>query len=249
MHFDFDFNLLHISFFFLFSEFSRGCRHASSIFRPPQLPPHVRQAFERSAEAITSNSNQDNTQHHHQYYYTEPKQQQQPAQQPQIQPKVSTSSSSSSSDASNLYIESRKDAIHKARAGEILVKDSVLYNNEAPAGSQQQLKQKQQLQLQLQQQQRLQQQQQQMQLMGATVRRNYWPQIDNAVTSLTSKAAAAGNAVKNLLKVGFFSTFDNVNAAVEHKKHKIASYLIQAAQEHKFALQQAKEQEKYKQVN
>lgn len=85
--------------------------------------------------------------------------------------------------------------------------------------------------------------------MGATVRRNYWPQIDNAVTSLTSKAAAAGNAVKNLLKVGFFSTFDNVNAAVEHKKHKIASYLIQAAQEHKFALQQAKEQEQYRQVN
>lgn len=67
------------------------------------------------------------------------------------------------------------------------------------------------------------------------------------VTSLASKAAAGANAVKNLLKVGFFHTFDNVNAAVEHKKHKIASYLIQAAQEHKFALQQAKEEEKHKQ--
>lgn len=211
-----------------------GCRHAS-IFRPPQLPPNVRQAFERSAEAITSNSNQDNTQHHHRYYYTEA--QPPPKQQQQLQPKSSTDG----------YIESRKDAIHKARAGEILVKDSVLYNNETPAVSQlvqkPKLTQQQQLQLQL----RLQQQQQQMQLMGATIRRNYWPQIDNAVTSITSKAAAAGQAVKNLLKVGFFSTFDNVNAAVEHKKHKIASYLIQAAQEHKFALQQAKEQEQYKQ--
>lgn len=208
------------------------------------MPPHVRRAFERSAEAITSNSNQDNTQHHHQYYYTEPQASSSPPkQQQQLQPKVSTDG----------YIESRKDAIHKPRAGEILVKDSVLYNNETPASSQQQ-KQKQlqttqqQLQQQLQQQRlQQQQQQQQMQLMGATVRRNYWPQIDNAVTSITSKAAAAGQAVKNLLKVGFLSTFDNVNAAVEHKKHKIASYLIQAAQEHKFALQQAREQEKYKQ--
>lgn len=59
--------------------------------------------------------------------------------------------------------------------------------------------------------------------------------------------AAGANAVKNLLKVGFFHTFDNVNAAVEHKKHKIASYLIQAAQEHQFSLQQAKEDEKHKQ--
>lgn len=80
-----------------------------------------------------------------------------------------------------------------------------------------------------------------------TMRRNYWPVVDNTVTSLTSKAVAGANAVKNLLKVGFYHTFDNVNAALQHKKQKIKSYLIQAAQEHQIALQQAKENEKHKQ--
>lgn len=71
--------------------------------------------------------------------------------------------------------------------------------------------------------------------------------IKKILLLLPISIAAGANAVKNLLKVGFFHTFDNVNAAVEHKKHKIASYLIQAAQEHQFALQQAKEEEKHKQ--
>lgn len=170
-------------------------RHASN-FRPPQLPPHVKDAYERTAEATVGNQNSDKPQYyHHQHYYVD---------------KPSTSTT---------IVKTRKDIVYKPRVGEILAKDSVLYKNQTPASSQQ----------------------------ANAIRRNYWPLVDNTVTSLASKAAAGASAVKNLLKVGFFHTFDNVNAAVEHKKHKIASYLIQAAQEHQFALQQAKEQEKYKQ--
>lgn len=157
----------------------------------------VKQAFERSAEATVDRLHQDEPHYHHQHYYID------------------------KPTAENI-IQKRKDLTYKPRVGEILAKDSVLYNNQAPANSQHE------------------------QSFGA-IRRNYWPLVDNTVTSLASKAAAGANAVKNLLKVGFFHTFDNVNAAVEHKKHKIASYLIQAAQEHKFAVQQAKEEEQHKQ--
>lgn len=136
----------------------------------------------------------ESTQHHHQHYYVE---------------KPSPS-------AASVSVQNRKDYTYKPRIGEILAKDSVLYNSKTPVSSQQ-------------------------------IRRNYWPLVDNTVTSLASNAAAGAAAVKNLLKIGFFRTFDNVNAAVEHKKHKIASYLIQAAQEHQFALQQAQEDEKQKQ--
>lgn len=175
------------------------------------MPPHVKEAYERSAEATVGSQPSDKpVYHHHQHYYLE---------------KPSTTAT-----AANVILKAtRKDVAYKPRAGEILAKDSTLYKSETPVSSQQQ--------------QYLQQQHQ----TPNAIRRNYWPMVDNTVTSLASKAAAGAAAVKNLLKVGFFHTFDNVNAAVEHKKHKIASYLIQAAQEHQFTLQQAKEQEKYKQ--
>lgn len=160
------------------------------------MPPHVKEAYERTAEATVGNQHSDKPQYyHHQHYYVD---------------KPSTPTT---------IVKPAKNIVYKPRVGEILAKDSVLYKNQTPASSQQ----------------------------ANAIRRNYWPLVDNTVTSLASKAAAGAAAVKNLLKVGFFHTFDNVNAAVEHKKHKIASYLIQAAQEHQFALQQAKEQEKYKQ--
>lgn len=181
--------------------------HASN-FKPPQLPPLVKQAFERSAEATIERKHMDEPHYHHQHYYIE---------KPSPLATVTLSAGT---------IQKRKDYTYKPRVGEILVKDSVLYNSATPANSQYDA-----------------------QTMAATRanRRNYWPLVDNTVTSLANKAAAGANAVKNLLKVGFFHTFDNVNAAVEHKKHKIASYLIQAAQEHKFAVQRAKEEEKHKQ--
>lgn len=183
--------------------------HASNL-KPPQLPPLVKKAFERSAEATVERNHMDEPHYHHQHYY--------------IDKPLSASSSAAAAASTNVGImQKRKDLTYKPRVGEILVKDSVLYNGDAPINSQYEQHK-----------------------MGAT-RRNYWPMVDNTVTSLASKAAAGANAVKNLLKVGFFHSFDTVNAAVEHKKHKIASYLIQAAQEHKFALQQAKEEEKHKQ--
>lgn len=115
----------------------------------------------------------------------------------------------------------RRADVYKPRVGEILVKDSILYNGKTPDISRT--------------------------TYTLPLRRSMWPLLDNTVTTLASKGAAAANAVKNLLKVGFLNTVDNVNAAVEHKRHKIASYLIQAAQEHKIALQQAKEDEKHRQ--
>ncbi|XP_031631622.1 uncharacterized protein LOC116345948 isoform X2 [Contarinia nasturtii] len=180
--------------------------HASN-FKPPQLLPHVKQAFERSAEASVERTDKNESHSHHQHYYIE-------------QPLQSTQTIAST--GTNGIVQKHRKIAYKPRIGEILVKDSVLYNRETPISSQQAHK-------------------------IAATRRNYWPLVDNTVTSIASNAAAGANAVKNLLKVGFFQTFDNVNAAVEHKKHKIASYIIQAAQEHKIAMQQAKEDEKYKQ--
>lgn len=181
--------------------------HASN-FKTPQLPPHVKNAFERSAEASVDQTDKNEPHYHHQHYY--------------IEKPLSTTQVIGGTGTAGL-IQNRRNIAYKPRVGEILVKDSVFYNRETPVGSQH------------------------AHGIATATRRNYWPLVDNTVTSLASKAAAGANAVKNLLKVGFFHTFDNVNAAVEHKKHKIASYLIQAAQEHKIALQQAQEDEKYKQ--
>lgn len=87
------------------------------------------------------------------------------------------------------------------REGEILVKDSYLYNihEDSPRP------------------------------VKISMRRNYWPLIDNTVTALASKAAAGANAVKNLLKVKFYNHYDHVNEAVQHKKQKIKSILLSAA--------------------
>lgn len=162
--------------------------------------------MERSAE-VTNPLIQDGEHHyHHKHYYLN-----------QAQPFHQFDET-----LTNGLLQRRTDIPYKLRVGEVLAKDSTLYNRKTPTAiSRSTLK--------------------------IPLRRNYWPTVDNTVTSLASKAAAGANAVSNLFKIGFFHTIDNVNAAVEHKRHKIASYLIQAAQDHKIALAQAQENEKHQQ--
>lgn len=97
--------------------------------------------------------------------------------------------------------QKRLDHLYKPRAGEILVKDSAYYQQGLTP------------------QDRL-----------WSGRRNYWPLIDNTVTSLAAKAAASANDVKNLLKVNLYNHLDNVNAAVQYKKQKLKTILLTAAQ-------------------
>lgn len=97
----------------------------------------------------------------------------------------------------------RFDVPYRPRVGEILARDSHLYRGQAPAS-------------------RLRQ-----------TRRNYWPLVDNTVSALVNNAAAGANAVKNLLKVNFYNHYDNINAAVQHKKQKIKTILLRAAQDAK----------------
>lgn len=102
---------------------------------------------------------------------------------------------------SNEFAQKRLDHPYRPRAGEILVKDSTYYKqNIAPEDR------------------------------PWSRRRNYWPLIDNTVTSFAAKAAAGANSVKNLLKVNFYNHYDNVNAVVQHKKQKLKSILFTAAQ-------------------
>lgn len=102
---------------------------------------------------------------------------------------------------SSELVQKRLDRPYRPRVGEILVKDSKYYQKGVAPQSRQ-----------------------------WTRRHNYWPLIDNAVTSLAAKAAASANDVKNLLKVNFLNHFDHVNAAVEHKKQKFKSVVLSAAQ-------------------
>lgn len=183
--------------------------------------PVLQNAVERSAEK-TSGTN-DAHHYHHQHYYIDgstPKyhidEQLLLAQRNQL--------AQNRADTKPITLQ------YKPRVGEILAKDSIMYNsNKTPVTRQYatiQLKP----------------------AITTTLRRsNLWPIVDNTVSSLATNAAASANAVKNLLKIGFVNTFDNVNAAVEHKRQKIKSYLIQAAQEHQFALQQAAEEENHQQ--
>lgn len=97
--------------------------------------------------------------------------------------------------------QKRLDHLYRPRAGEILVKDSTYYQQSVAPQDR-----------------------------PWSRRRNYWPLIDNTVTSLAAKAAASANDVKNLLKVNFYNQLDNVNAAVQHKKHKLKTILLTAAQ-------------------
>lgn len=98
--------------------------------------------------------------------------------------------------------QKRLDRPYRPRAGEILVKDSTYYQQSIAPQDRQWLH-----------------------------RRNYWPLIDNTVTSLAAKAVAGANDVKNLLKVNLLNHFDNVNAAVAHKKQKLKTILLTAAQD------------------
>lgn len=196
--------------------------HASN-YRAPQLPPVVQNAVERSAET-TSDTN-DAHHYHHQHYYIDGS-----------TPKYHIDEQLLLAQRNQMLAQKRADTKpittlqYKPRVGEILAKDSVMYkSNKTPVTRQYAT----------------------IQLKPATTttlrRSNLWPIVDNTVTSLATKAAASANAVKNLLKIGFVNTFDNVNAAVEHKRQKIKSYLIQAAQDHQFALQQAAEDENHQQ--
>lgn len=97
--------------------------------------------------------------------------------------------------------QKRLDHLYKPRAGEILVKDATYYQQSVAPEDR-----------------------------PWSRRRNYWPLIDNTVTSLAAKAAASANDVKNLLKVNFYNQLDNVNAAVQHKKQKLKTILLTAAQ-------------------
>lgn len=119
--------------------------HASN-FKPPQLPPLVKQAFERSAEATVERNHMDEPHYHHQHYY--------------IEKPSPAAAAASVAKATAGIIQRRKDYAYKPRVGEILVKDSVLYNSDAPVNSQQQHEQH---------------------TMAAT-RRNYWPLVDNTVS-------------------------------------------------------------------
>lgn len=102
---------------------------------------------------------------------------------------------------SNESAQKRLDHSYRPRAGEILVKDSTYYQQSVAPQDR-----------------------------PWSRRRNYWPLIDNTVTSLAAKAAASANDVKNLLKVNFYNQLDNVNAAVQHKKQKLKTILLTAAQ-------------------
>lgn len=106
--------------------------------------------------------------------------------------------------AVTLAVTKRRDVPYKPRVGEIHVRDSVLYR-QTPKNR----------------------------LREHKTRRNYWPVVNNAVSALVTKTSANANAVKNLFKVNFYNHFDNINAAVEHKKQKIKSVLIKAAQDAK----------------
>lgn len=97
--------------------------------------------------------------------------------------------------------QKRLDRAYRPRVGEILVKDSTYYQQSAAPQDR-----------------------------PWSRRRNYWPLIDNTVTSLAAKAAASANDVKNLLKVNFINHLDNVNAVVQHKKQKLKTILLTAAQ-------------------
>lgn len=196
--------------------------HASS-YRAPQLPPVVQNAVEHSAETTSGTS--DAHHYHHQHYYIDGS-----------TPKYHIDEQLLLAQRNQLA-QKRADTKpiatlpYKPRVGEILAKDAIIYNSKKTPVTRQYAT---------------------IQLQPAatttTLRRsNLWPIVDNTVTSLATKAAASANAVKNLLKIGIVNTFDNVNAAVEHKRQKIKSYLIQAAQEHQFALQQAAEDDKYQQ--
>lgn len=98
--------------------------------------------------------------------------------------------------------QKRLDRPYRPRAGEILVKDSTYYQQSVAPQDRPWLH-----------------------------RRNYWPLIDNTVTSLAAKAVAGANDVKNLLKVNFYNQIDNVNAAVQYKKQKLKTILLSAAQD------------------
>lgn len=105
----------------------------------------MKQAFERSAEATVERNHMDEPNYHHQHYYIE---------------KPSSAAMASVAKATTGIIQRRKDYTYKPRVGEILVKDSVLYNSDAPLNSQQHHEQH---------------------TMAAT-RRNYWPLVDNTVS-------------------------------------------------------------------
>lgn len=103
------------------------------------MPPLVKQAFERSAESSVESLQKDEPHYHHQHYYIE------------------------KPSSTKTIVKKRKNIVYKPRVGEILVKDSVLYNGEAPATRH----------------------------TDQPIRRNYWPLVDNTVTSLASKAGTS----------------------------------------------------------
>lgn len=113
------------------------------------MPPLVKQAYERSAESSVESLQKDEPHYHHQHYYIE------------------------KPSSTKTIVKKRKNVVYKPRVGEILVKDSVLYNGEAPATRH----------------------------TDQPIRRNYWPLVDNTVTSLASKAGTSnGISMKQCLQ-------------------------------------------------